>query len=178
MKNLPDNPFPKRFMSESAEFVSDPEDDNNINSLNKSNFNIYEQRLFDDWVRHGKIVIAVDYDDTLVSGRMNQPELYKEVALLLQKCRYTGAYIVIFTSSSEDRYDEIKYHCDRINVKFDSINTNPVQLPYGDSGKIFYNILLDDRAGLNESMSILNKVLYHYRGYKQNIGYSGLDDIG
>jgi hypothetical protein len=64
----------------------------------------------------------------------------------------------------------------KVNLKIDSINQNPINLPYGNSSKIYANIFLDDRAGLNESLDRLYRVMYMIRGKKASnltIGENG-----
>jgi hypothetical protein len=45
------------------------------------------------------------------------------------------------------------------NITIASINENPIDLPFGNNGKIYYNILLDDRAGLGQALDTLNKTI-------------------
>lgn len=52
----------------------------------------------------------------------------------------------------------IQEYCKEIGIKIEGININ--YLPqFKNSGKIYYNILLDDRAGLETSYNILHKLL-------------------
>jgi hypothetical protein len=53
----------------------------------------------------------------------------------------------------------------------DSINENPINLPYGHHGKIYANIYLDDRAGLNEALNILEFAMYKIKGSKTTQSY-------
>ncbi len=124
----------------------------------------YIERLLTEWEQHSKIIIAVDFDDTIFNWKMNDYETYSRVIKLLQKCKETGAYIVIFTCSNKDRHGEIEKFCNVNNLKIDGINQNPIDLPYGNEGKIYANIFLDDRAGLDEALDILEKTMYIVRG--------------
>lgn len=128
--------------------------------------NKYFKRLVSEWNQHGKIVIAVDYDDTISPWKFNDIEdleKFDKIIKLLKDCRYTGAFISIFTSCNEDRYSEIQTYCESKGLKIDSINRTPINLPYGNTSKIYANIFLDDRAGLDESLSILELAMYHRR---------------
>jgi hypothetical protein len=59
-----------------------------------------------------------------------------------------------------DRFVFIQEYCKEIGVEIDCINTNPIPLKYGNNGcKIFYNILLDDRAGLGQALETLEVLL-------------------
>ena len=137
----------------------------------------YTARLLEEWKQHGKIIISVDYDDTLYPWRkdFNKEDIERTIKLV-QQARYTGAYIVIFTASDSDRYDEISKYCESIKLPIDSINKNAINLPYGNNGKIYYNINLCDRSGLTQALDILESALYQYRGFKES--NKQLDEIG
>lgn len=51
-------------------------------------------------------------------------------------------------------------------MEIDAINENPIPLPYGKNGKVYANIFIDDRAGLNESLQILEFAMYKIKGSK------------
>lgn len=117
--------------------------------------NKYVKRLYDEWVKHGKIIIGVDYDDTISPWSLNTQEECDEVLKELILAKNTGAYIAIFTACDPSRYPDIVSYCDSKGLKTDSINENPIQLPYGNHSKIYANIFIDDRAGINEALTIL-----------------------
>lgn len=134
-------------------------------------------RLVEEWKQHGKIIIGVDFDDTISPWRMHREDDIANLGIsrILSAAHYTGAYIVCFTACNVDRYDEIKNRFKTLHLPLDSINTTPIDLPYGNNTKIYANIFLDDRAGLYESLKILETALYRYRGYKQS--QQKLDDV-
>lgn len=125
----------------------------------------YIDRLYDEWITHGKIIVAVDYDDTISPWRFADQEECNKVISLVKRVKASGAYIVIFTACAPDRYGEIKQYCETLGLHIDSINENPIELPYGLHKKVFANIFLDDRAGLAESMEILETAMYRKSGY-------------
>lgn len=127
----------------------------------------YVERLEQEWNQHGKIIIAVDYDDTISPWKMQNMQ-YDWVIDILKTAQQTGAYIVIFTACNPDRYDEIRDYCISKGLKVDSINENPISLPYGNNKKIYANIFIDDRAGLHQAIQILQLAMYRVRGKKQN----------
>lgn len=132
--------------------------------------NKYSERLLEEWKQHGKIIISVDYDDTLFPWRkdFNGDDINRTIQLV-QQAYHTGAYIVIFTASDPDRYEEIQKHCEEIKLPINAINKNAIPLPYGNNGKIYYNINLCDRSGLTEALNILEEAMYAYRGYQQTL---------
>lgn len=120
---------------------------------------IYIKRLLKEWKEHKKIIIAVDYDDTVFDYKLGNIKTQAKVLKTLKKAKSIGCYIVIFTASNNKRHPEIRKHCKLIGLEIDSINKNPIKLPYGEQGKIYYNINLCDRSGLNESLKILNSTI-------------------
>ena len=123
----------------------------------------YLDRLIQEWNQHGKIIIAVDYDDTLSPWKLRDFNP-KRTFDVLKVAKETGAYIVIFTACDPFRYDEIYDYCHDNGLEIDTINKNPIDLPYGHGGKIYANIFIDDRAGVNEALNILEIATYTIRG--------------
>jgi hypothetical protein len=141
--------------------------------------NKYVKRLYDEWVQHGKIIIAVDFDDTISPWKLNTEKdiLETEIVKILRTCIETGAYIVCFTACNIDRFPEIERKFQELGLKLDKINENPINLPYGKHKKLYANIFLDDRAGLEESLKILDEALWKYKGYLASKRLDMLDDI-
>jgi hypothetical protein len=129
----------------------------------------YLERLESEWDQYGKIIIGCDYDDTISPWKMENFNP-KRILEVLKVARETGAYIVIFTSCDKARYPEIEDYCKKIGLTIDSINENPIDLPYGKKGKIYANIFLDDRGGMNESLNILEMATYRIRGKRRILG--------
>jgi hydroxymethylpyrimidine pyrophosphatase-like HAD family hydrolase len=137
--------------------------------------NKYTQRLFEEWKMYNSIIIGVDFDDTIYPYRKNFTD-YSRVINLLRECQSTGATLIIYTGSAVDRYDEILSYCNQKGLKIAKINENIIT-PFGDNRKIYANIYLDDRSGLEESLSILESALYQYRAHLQN-NKNYLHDVG
>jgi hypothetical protein len=127
----------------------------------------YLERLEEEWNQHGKIIIAVDYDDTISPWKLRgfDPKRTIEVLKVAQQ---TGAWIVIFTACKPDRHPEILKYCEEQGLTVDAINKTPIDLPYGNDSKIYANIFIDDRAGLNEALNILEFATYRIRGSRHH----------
>jgi hydroxymethylpyrimidine pyrophosphatase-like HAD family hydrolase len=110
-------------------------------------------RLVYEWKEHGNIIIAVDYDDTLYDFHKKGRE-YNHVINLLRQCRKIGCYIIIFTACGEEQYSDISNYLKDKEIPFDKINEN-VEFIKFTGRKIYYNILLDDRAGLGSAYDCL-----------------------
>jgi hypothetical protein len=114
-------------------------------------------KLIETYKQHGKIVVGVDFDDTVfpytnskfIEDRCKKVrELLLEIKEMISICLYTV---------SDEQTLKYKHH---IMIQYgldpDFINDSPVS-PWKGSKKLFFNILLDDKAGLNETIEILTE---------------------
>ena len=115
-------------------------------------------RLLTEYKKYGKLVVALDFDDTIYDFHKKGYE-YPRVIELIKQCQELGFYIVIFTGSEPEKYPLIMEYCNSIGIKPCKINENAFPMPIGNNGKIYYNILLDDRAGLWSAFSHLQDVV-------------------
>lgn len=123
-------------------------------------------RLLTEYRKHDRLIIAVDFDDTVFDFHETGAE-YSGVFDLLYRCKKLGFYIVIFSASEPCRHNSMSVYMKSRGIEVDSVNTNPIPLPYGNHGKIYYNILLDDRAGLGQAVEILEQVVSYVEGFKK-----------
>lgn len=136
------------------------------------------KRLYDDFVAYGgRVVLAVDVDDTIIPYKLATQEDCEEVISIIKEAQDTGALVAINTACNKDREDEIREYCEGKGLKVHGYNETIVDVPYGKTGsKIYANIYLDDRGSLHESVDILRQALYLYRGHQQS--KKSLDDWG
>ena len=122
----------------------------------------YAERLIKEWEKHGKIIIACDFDDTIRNWGMNLPSDIARAIATIKHAQAIGIHLVIWTASDPiERKDIITKHCEEHGIRIDGINENPPGLPYGLHGKIYANIFIDDRAGINEALTILEYAIEH-----------------
>ena len=120
-----------------------------------------EYRLIEEYKKYHNLIIGFDFDNT-ICGLDN--ESISKVILLLQECKKLGFTLCLYTISASDEWLEWKVkYCEYFGISPDYINDSPVLR--GDR-KPFFNILLDDRAGLNEACIYLENVV----NYIQNHG--------
>lgn len=115
------------------------------------------ERLLNEWKLYGKIIIAYDYDETVFDFHKNG-RTYEDVCNLLRRCEKVGAYFIVFTCCGPDQYKEIREDLTSKNLPFDRINDNMDFIDF-TGRKVFYNILLDDRAGLESAFEDLQTVV-------------------
>jgi hypothetical protein len=105
------------------------------------------QRLLKEYKQYGSIVVAVDFDNTLYDYHKTGLDC-SELIELAQNLKKICCSIVLWTASED--IDFIQNYCSERAIPFDLINENPSFFT-SNSRKIYYNELLDDRAGLTES---------------------------
>jgi hypothetical protein len=121
-------------------------------------------RLVEEWTEHEELIVAYDFDNT-VSDYHGAGHDYTDVIRLLRSVKNTGAYLIVFTAAEEERYDEIRTFLEENDIPYDSINENKPGLPF-KGRKLYYNILLDDRAGLEsayQSLYFANSIIRERR---------------
>jgi hydroxymethylpyrimidine pyrophosphatase-like HAD family hydrolase len=115
-------------------------------------------RLVKEWTDYREIVLAVDFDDTLFDFH-KKGRTYENVIELIKRCQSIGCYTVIFTANDDTEHHKfIKQYLLDKGIKVETINENVPSVPF-KTRKVYYNALLDDRAGLKASYDILLKVV-------------------
>lgn len=119
-------------------------------------------RLLSEYEKHRRIIVALDFDDTVFDYH-GKGFTYPRVTDLMKEASAMGFYIVPFTGSPPEKYPEIYAFFDALGINVSPINTNPFPLPFGNHGKMYFNILLDDRAGLGQALDTLETVIRHIK---------------
>lgn len=112
-------------------------------------------RLVDNWKQHGKIIIAFDFDNTIYDY-YKEGYSYTKVIDLLKECHDLGCILILSTCCDESKFEFMIRKCKEVGLHIDYINESPPFIPF-TGNKIYYNILLDDRAGLSAAYEILFK---------------------
>jgi hypothetical protein len=114
--------------------------------------------LLEQYKKHGKIIVAFDFDDTVSPFRGDSCE---NVQQLIRDLR-PYAHLICFTARTPENQEAVKEYLKTNEIPYDYINREW----NGDeiSGKLFYNQLLDDKAGLFESYAILCEFLKKVQG--------------
>lgn len=118
-------------------------------------------RLHTLYKKYGQIVIAVDYDDTIVALTTDTEKSCKRTRDLLQLASNNiNCKIIIYTSRKSDlkNLGEIASQCEKYSIIYDEINKNIIEGPPSPS-KLVYNILLDDKSGLYETQNTLERFI-------------------
>ena len=128
-----------------------------------SNKNAINQ-LIEDYKKYGKLIIAYDFDDTVKPSLPNYS--CNQVIELLQVCSGLSVFnMVCFTCRyKKEDLNEVVEYLDKLHIRHDCINENHPDCQIETSRKIFFNVFLDNRAGLKSAYEILVGFLDWYRG--------------
>lgn len=101
-------------------------------------------RLLTEYQKYGRLIVAFDFDET-VHDFHKKGYKFPKVIKLLKELKKIDCFLICFTANSDENY--VKDYLLRHKIPFDTINEDS---PYFSTGsrKIYYNVLLDDRAGL------------------------------
>lgn len=125
--------------------------------MNVLEFDFYN-RLKQDYLVHKSLFVAFDYDNTVFDFH-NQGINYDEIIEILRICKSLGFTLILFTGNEGEKLEVIKQDLKNRKIPFDLINENPLM----KTRKPYYNILLDDRAGLKESYNNLKRLIDEIR---------------
>lgn len=125
-------------------------------------------KLVSTWNKHKILRIAVDFDSTIFPWDDTEASTCTYVIYMLKKASELGAHITLFTCRDGYLLEKALNHCKQFDLHFNDINpTKPFQPHF--SSKPYYNILLDDKAGLGESIYILSSAIEkYYKIYETN----------
>lgn len=113
-------------------------------------------RLVQEHRKYGFIVVAFDFDNTIYDYH-DKGHDYSEVITLLKEAKGINCYLIAFTA--EQNTQKVIDFLHEQSIPFDGINENP---PFfkSEARKIYFNLLLDDRAGLLSAYNQLKETIH------------------
>lgn len=118
-------------------------------------------RLKGEYDKYGRLIVAFDFDNTIHDFHNDESD-YSEVVELLKECIKLEFDLILFTvdEDPEKISEKVRWLVSKDLWSYKSshffVNTSPI---FSRSRKPYYNILLDDRAGLEESYNTLKQVV-------------------
>lgn len=112
-------------------------------------------RLITQYRKQDKLIIAYDIDDTVRPAYCTNCDIVQ--SLLRAADKTLNAFFIVFTSNED--IDGVKKYLDEYELPYDAINENAPFVHF-KKGKVFYNVLLDDKTGLGETVNILEQLIY------------------
>lgn len=120
------------------------------------------ERLWAEYQKYGSLIVAVDFDDTLYDFH-KQGHSYELVRQLVRDLYAANCHIIIWTGNQDTEFvkgflleNDIPYHSINEDSKdgMDYTGGNPPR-------KLYANVYVDDRAGLEYVYNDLRKLLYN-----------------
>lgn len=123
------------------------------------------ERLISEYKKHNNLIIGVDFDDT-IHDTFNRGLDVSGIIYLLQRLQQDfNCTLCVWTANQDEA--KVREYWESIGLTIDHYNTSPLadQFP---GPKPYFNILLDDRAGLDSSFEQLKQTyLQHIIRSKQ-----------
>lgn len=128
-------------------------------------------RLVKEWLTHERLIIACDLDDTIIPYNPELTESCMETVQLIHECQTEGIWFIINTAREEEKLEDSKVQVQNLGITVHSVNRTPpfLNLPYGVSGKVYANIFLDDRGGLECAKHQLRKAYNLVKQYREQL---------
>lgn len=111
-------------------------------------------RLKKEYDEYKSLYIAFDFDNTVFDYHQTG-DTYPIIENLLIQCKSEGFKLILFTANEDEKLEQAIRYCTQRGYTPDFINESPVM----NTRKPFYNLLLDDRAGLGEAVKLLFDLL-------------------
>lgn len=107
-------------------------------------------RLVREWISHHKLIIACDLDDTIIPYNPELADSCQDTVQLIKDCQQEGIVFIINTAREGYKLRQSKSQVEDLGIIVHAVNEMPPywEAPYGLSGKVYANIFLDDRGGL------------------------------
>ncbi len=121
------------------------------------------ERLIAEYLKYDTLYIAFDFDNTIwdydTYGNKyedNHDAVHWNIVELLKEAKKAGMKLILWTSCP-NKMDEITKNdlCRTWGIEPDYINWSPLS---PGATKPHFNLLLDDRAGLESAVNILNRI--------------------
>ena len=126
----------------------------NSKYFTSDNSNFLLARLIEQYQKQDQLIIAYDIDDTV--RPMYCKSCIETQSVLRMAKSVLGAYLIVYTCNGD--IDGIKNFLNEEKIPYDAINRNASFAPRYN-GKLFYNLFLDDKAGLSDATKVLKTLV-------------------
>ena len=118
-------------------------------------------RLLNEWKKHNSIVIGVDFDGTMYDCHR---ENFSFPCLIqtIKRAQSLGAKLCVWTANADKELVERTWN--ELGLAYDYYNESPVKI-HDNQVKPYFNLLLDDRAGLESALTVLIRAMSIYDSY-------------
>ena len=128
-----------------------------------TNKNVLTERLIRDYeLYRGEIYVGVDFDDTIRD--YDTGDVITPVYEVLRDLQLYGAQLCLYTAREGKDLVYAEKFCSGIGLDIEHSNYSPL-MP--QVRKPLFNILLDDRAGLNEALEACKNLINYIKNKKE-----------
>ena len=113
-------------------------------------------RLVEQYKKMDRLIIAYDFDDTV--SPYYSSSCNRAASAIRMAREYLNAYLIVYTCNQDE--EKLKKYLDKEKIPYDAINENAPFIHFNKKGKLYYNLLLDDKAGLHQAISDLETLIY------------------
>lgn len=114
------------------------------------------ERLKSEYKKYEFLIIGFDFDDTIYDYHQKGYK-YNKVINLLREAKDLGMILCLYTVEPDPKKLQWKIdYCKDLGIEPDYVNKSPVMV---GTTKPFFNILLDDRAGLYSACIELENII-------------------
>ena len=113
-------------------------------------------RLVEQYKKMDRLIIAYDFDDT-VSPYYSRG-CWRAASAIRKAREHLNAYLIVYTCNQDE--EKLKKYLNKNKIPYDAINENAPFIHFNKKGKLYYNLLLDDKAGLHQAIEDLEALIY------------------
>lgn len=116
------------------------------------------RRLLWEYQHYDHIIVGIDFDNTIKPVKSDSS--CEEILELLRRCSNDPKIILCLWTICPDGEGQKKFeYCKSQGIKIDYLNESPFLIGEWKGKKQYFNVLLDDRAGLESAYNNLKYVL-------------------
>ena len=113
------------------------------------------ERLYAEYVKHGNLIIGVDFDDTIYDCHAND-YVFPATIDVLKEAQALGCKLCVWTANADIALVYSVWADLGLTINY--YNESPFKF-HDDQVKPYFNLLLDDRAGLGDALYSLIMVI-------------------
>lgn len=113
------------------------------------------ERLYAEYTKHGNLIIGVDFDDTIYDCHANG-YVFPATIDVLKEAQALGCKLCVWTANADKALVHSVWADLGLTINY--YNESPIKF-HDDQVKPYFNLLLDDRAGLGDALYSLITVI-------------------
>ena len=117
-------------------------------------------RLVTEYLKHDNIIIGVDFDDTIHDTFSRGLHHINELISILKELQNDhNCTLCVWTANPNEQ--KVRDYWESYGLRIDAYNESPLKSEKFNNVKPYFNVLLDDRAGLDSTF----RQIKHLRDY-------------